>query len=550
MDLEEEIRKHALKNAVQHNWRADTGAVMGKILAENPELRKETKNVAIKVSAIVNEINSLSPEEIQRIVKEGYPEFLVKEKRVQEHRLPDLENVHGKVVMRMAPSPSGPLHIGHSRMAILNDEYVRRYGGSLILRIEDTNPENIDPTAYEQIPRDLEWLGVNFDQTVIQSDRFEIYYREAKKLLNEGHAYICTCEPNDFKAKLLRSVACTHRGTSPSDNVELFERILSGGFKKGEAVLVIKTDLNHPNPAIRDWIAFRIIQTPHPRVGRDFIFYPTMNFSVAVDDHLLGLTHVIRGKDHLNNTYRQLYIFNYNSWKIPEYYHYGLVKFPGFILKTSIIKKGIKSGLYSGWDDIKLATLQTFRKRGFRPETFRRYWIESGMREIDSEFSIEIFNSMNRSLTDYDTRRLFFVPDPLKINIENPDELVVRIPNHPSNRSLGTREYHIGSGSNVFIPSQDWNAAEKGSIIRLKDLCNVRKTDNGALYAGNESIKNARIIQWSPEEGVPFDVLKPDGTKDSGVIEPAGRGFLGFCQLERYGYANVVSAGTAYFTHT
>ncbi len=550
MDLEEKIRKHALKNAFQHNGKADIGAVIGKILSENPELRKETTDVATRTAVIVKEINSLQPEEIRKIIMEHYPELLVKEKRTQEHRLPDLKNVRGKVVMRMAPSPSGPLHIGHSRMAILNDEYVKRYGGSLILRIEDTNPENIDPIAYEQIPKDLEWLGVNFDKTVIQSDRFDVYYNEAKKLIESGHAYICTCEQSDFKSKLLKSIACPHRDTEAVDNLDLFDRILSGKFKKGEAVLVIKTDLNHPNPAIRDWIAFRIIQTPHPRVGNDFVFYPTMNFSVAVDDHLLGLTHVIRGKDHLNNTYRQLYIFNYNSWKIPEYYHYGLVKFPGFVLKTSTVKKGIKSGLYSGWDDIRLATLLTFRKRGFKPETFRRYWIESGMREIDSEFSIEIFNSMNRNIADHDTRRLFFVPDPIKINIGNREELSSKIPNHPSNREFGTREYIIHPNANILIPSTDWTDVHEDTLIRLKDLCNIIKTRDGAIFAGNDSIKNARIVQWSPEDGIPFQILKPDGTSDRGIIEPLGRKFRGFCQLERYGYVNVISDEIAYFTHT
>ena len=550
MDLDDEIRKYALKNAYQHNGKAEAGAVIGKILAEYPELRKDTKDVASKVSEIVREINSFSLDQIKTIIQDHYPEFIVKEKRIQEHRLPDLKNVHGKVVMRMAPSPSGPLHIGHSRMAILNDEYVKRYGGSLILRIEDTNPENIDPIAYDQIPKDLEWLDVNFDKIVIQSDRFDLYYAEARKLLKEEHAYICTCEQSDFKAKLLKSIACPHRNTNANENLELFDKILSGKFKKGEAVLVIKTDLNHPNPAIRDWIAFRIVQTSHPRVGKDFVFYPTMNFSVAVDDHLLGLTHVIRGKDHLNNTYRQLYIFNYNSWKIPEYYHYGLVKFPGFVLKTSIIKKGIKSGIYSGWDDIKLATIMTFKKRGFKPETFRRYWIESGMREIDSEFSIEIFNSMNKNIADYETPRLFFVPNPLKLHLSNMEEITTRIPNHPSNKSLGAREYTIPQNSDVYVPSFDWKTVGESSIVRLKDLCNVKKDNENAVYVGNDPIKNAKILQWSPEDGVPFEVLKPDGTRDLGIMEPHGKAFLGFYQLERYGYVNVVSPGIAYFTHS
>ncbi len=98
----------------------------------------------------------------------------------------------------MAPNPSGPLHIGHSRMAILNDEYVKRYGGICYNRFEDTDPARVDPSGYDSIPADFDWLGVKIHRTIIQSDRFEIYYDIAKKLLDMGKAYVCTCRPEDL----------------------------------------------------------------------------------------------------------------------------------------------------------------------------------------------------------------------------------------------------------------------------------------------------------------------------------------------------------------
>lgn len=550
MTLEEEIRKQALKNALEHNGKAETGSIMSRMLGQFPEYRNKAKELAGIVSKIVSEVNALGSERVGTIVSEEYPEFLHKDKKVQEHRLPDLRNVKGSVVMRMAPSPSGPLHVGHSRLAILNDEYVKRYGGNLILRIEDTNPSNIDPNAYEQIPKDLGWLGVNSTQIVIQSERMDIYYNEARKLLQGGYAYICNCKTEEFKGKLSKSIACEHRSVEPERNLSEFESILKGKYSPGEAVLVVKTQLDHPNPSVRDWIAFRISDATHPKLGKSCRFYPTMNFSVAVDDHLLGLTHVIRGKDHINNTERQKYIFKYNGWPLPEYYHYGLVDFPNVILKTSTIKKGIADGTYSGWDDVRLGTLLSFRKRGFSPETFRRYWIESGMREVDSEFSVEIFNSMNKELIDGTTRRLFFVPDPVKIEITGASNLKAILRNHPTNAELGIREYDLGSNPEVHIPFSDWDETPEGGVFRLKDLCNVRKNGSKCIFEGIEPPKERlRIVQWATAESPVFTVYRPDGNTDSGVIEPAARSFRGVAQLERYAYVNILSDNEGYFTH-
>jgi glutamyl-tRNA synthetase len=548
--LRREIRKHAIANAMSHGGKASQGSVISHLLGSHPELRKETGSIMPEIISVVSEVNSLSPEEQQNVALSEFPEILQKEeKKPQEHHLPELRNHGGKVVMRMAPSPSGPLHIGHSRMAILNDEYVRRYGGELILRIEDTNPANIDPFAYEQIPRDLEWLGVRVDRIVIQSDRMEIYYQEARKLIEMGKIYACTCKTEEFKAKLLKSIACPHRDQDISINLKAFENATAGKTKSKEAAFVVKTDLDHPNPSVRDWIAFRVLDHPHPRHGDKYHLYPLMNFSVAVDDHLLGLTHVIRGKDHINNTEKQKYIFRYNGWTLPEYYHYGLVNFPDVILKTSIIKKGIQAGQFSGWDDIRLGTIMAFRKRGYRKETFRKYWIDSGMREIDSEFSKEIFNSINKSFIDNTTPRLFFVRNPVVLRIDDLNASGVDIPNHPTNRELGHRHYDIRYDTRIAVSSDDWTSLQPGDTIRLKDFCNIRKTSDGAEFAGKEMVKGIPIIQWVPDPEIQFTVYRPDGTSDTGFVEKYIQNGSGLFQFERYGYVNKGSDSAGYFLH-
>ncbi|MDR2698763.1 MAG: glutamate--tRNA ligase, partial [Candidatus Methanoplasma sp.] len=306
------IRKYALQNAVFFKGTANPKAVVGKVLGENPEYRSRAGEMTPLIESIVSDINKMSPEDQVKALETIDPSLLSKEKKERVHLLPELKDaVEGKVVMRIAPGPSGPLHIGHTRVSILNDEYVKRYNGRLIARYEDTNPEKIDPDAYKMIPEDLDWLGVKIHENIVQSDRFEIYYDMTKKLIEMGKAYVCTCNGDVWRDLKEEKRECPCRNLAVNEQMERYDRFLNGEYGEGEAVAVVKTDIAHPNPAVRDFVALRIVDHPHPRTGTRYRSYPMMNLSVAIDDNLLGVTHVIRGKDHLNNTLRQEYIFDY-----------------------------------------------------------------------------------------------------------------------------------------------------------------------------------------------------------------------------------------------
>jgi len=541
VELEGTVRKYALQNAVQYEGKATVGAVLGKVMAEHPELRPKAKEISATAKQIVAQVNKMPLEDQRKELEKLAPELLVKEVKTREAVLPDLKNVHGDVRMRMAPNPSGPLHVGHSRMGILNDEYVKRYGGICYNRFEDTDPARIDPTGYQTIPEDFAWLGVRIDRTIIQSDRFEIYYDIAKKLLEMGKAYVCTCDPEVWRELKNQKKACPHREQPLNEQMERWEKMFDGSFKPEQASLVVKTDLNHPNPAIRDFVGLRIDDTPHPRTGTKYRVYPLMNLAVAVDDHLLDLTHVLRGKDHLNNTYRQEYIYNYFGWKKPEYIHYGRVSIAETQLSTSKMAKGIKDGLYSGWDDPQLGTLRALRRRGIRPEALRRYWIETGVKEVDIEFSWKTLYSFNRELIDGEANRYFFVDDPIKMAIEDAPELVGKAPVHPEHPDRGVREIRVGPKAEVFIQKSDLPKGDQK--VRLKDLCNVEFVGDKARYIGNDlSILKERvpIIHWAPLHSFDAEVLMTDGSIRKGKAEPllaAAKGKV--VQLERFAFVRV-----------
>ncbi|MDH7507965.1 MAG: glutamate--tRNA ligase [Methanomassiliicoccales archaeon] len=564
MDLDrisELVRKYTLQNAIMYGGKADVKAVMGKVLAEQPDLRPRAKEISAIVAEQVQKINQMSIEAQRKELELIDSSLLKKKAKIEkEHPLPELPGAEkGKVVMRFAPGPSGPLHIGHTRVAILNDEYVKRYEGTFINRIEDTNPEKIDPEAYDTIPEDLEWLGVKVHQTVIQSSRMELYYDIARKLIDMGKAYVCTCPVEEWRKLKEYGKACPHRELPKEVQHEEFDRMLSGHYPEEAAVLVVKTDLNHPNPAIRDFVGLRIVDSvPHPRTGDRYRVYPMMNFSVAIDDHFLGMTHVLRGKDHLNNTQRQEYIFRYFGWKIPWYHHYGLVSVPESILKTSIVARGIKAGEYSGWDDVRLGTVKALKRRGITPEAIRDYWLDCGIKDVDIQFSWDTLYAFNKQRIDHLANRYFFVWDPVLISIEGAEELESHAPLHPNYPERGMRRLKLkGSPIRVYLNRNDLESIGSRGRLRLKDLCNIEVEGNIAIYVGNDlSVlrEGIRIVHWVPEYGIKTVVEMPDGSKKEGLSEPIPSSEVGnVIQFERFAFVRIEAVTPfikAVFTHT
>lgn len=552
------MRKYALQNAILHDGKADEGSVIGKVISVQPELKSEIKEVMSVVKSVVAEVNTLTLEEQKKILEEKAPELL--EKKVgKKVELPNLPNVEKEVVMRFAPGPSGPLHIGHTRAAILNDEYVKKYGGKYIIRLEDTNPLNIDPEAYESIIEDLKWLGVEYHEVLEQSSRFEIYYEHAKKLLENGKAYICKCDVEEWRKAKQEKMPCPHRGLESQEQLEMWDKMLNGEYEEHEASFVVKTDLNHPNPALRDFVGLRIVKKPHPKTGDKYLIYPLYNFSVAIDDHLMGMTHVLRGKDHLNNTYRQEFIFDHFNWNKPTYVHYGLVQIVDTTLKTTIIKEGIKKGEFSGWDDIRLATLKALSKRGIQPEAIRRYWIEVGIKEVDIKFSWDNLYAFNKDIVDDEANRYFFVWDPRELTIKGKERLEGHAPLHPDHPERGVRRTILQGKAdlNVFVTEDDLSHIKPQERIRLKDLCNVLFiSDNEADYIGDDlSIlkEGVKIIHWVGRDALPTKLYMPDGTVKEGLSEHILEKDVGkVVQFERLGFvkAEQKEGGyEAYFAH-
>jgi glutamyl-tRNA synthetase len=540
-ELEEVVYKHALMNAVKHKGSASPKAVMGSIMSQEAELRSRAKEIGPLSAKIVAKVNELSKEEQQAEMDKLGLEIHEK-KQVKKEGLDELPGSHDNVVMRFAPNPSGPLHIGHARAAVPNGEYVKKYGGKFILRIEDTDPKRVYPPAYDMIQEDLKWLGIEPDEVYFQSDRFEIYYKYAEELIKRGAAYMCTCDGGEFKKLKDNCQPCPHRNQSVEENLKLWEQFPS--MEAGSAVLRIKTDINHKNPAIRDWVAFRIVDEEHPRLGKKYRVYPMMNFSVSVDDHLMGMTHVLRGKDHLANSEKQKYLYKHMGWDTPEFIHYGRLKMEDIPLSTSKVKEGIESGKYSSWTDPRLGTLRAIARRGIQPEAIWNLMVEIGVKMSDSAVSWKKIYGLNRNVIEDKANRYFFVKNPVKIDVGDcPEEFsnfALEKELHPDFPERGNRT--LDFNGSVYIDGDDF----KDGHIRLMDLINI-DIDNGTVKFNSASFEDARkikarIIQFVPtEEAIKAEVVMDDASVVEGFCEKDCKNLEvdDVIQFERFGFVRL-----------
>jgi glutamyl-tRNA synthetase len=576
-ELKELIRKTALLNAVKHDGKAQAGPVIGKILGEKAELRTKVKELSTLVNAVIKEVNNLALSKQQQLIEQTWPETLVKERAEEEKHLPPLPNVekYAKVVTRFSPNPDCVLHLGSARAIILCHEYARMYNGKFILRFEDTDPKMKRPVLefYDKIREDLTWLGCAADEEFIQSDRIPIYYEYAERMLKDGNAYVCTCQPETFREKTLASKPCDCRNLPPKEHVKRWQHMLDGSYKEGEAVVRVKTDLNHPNPAVRDWPAARIIDIekyPHPRVGTKYRVWPLYNLANGVDDHLQGVTHIIRGKEHLTNQVRQEFMYRHLDWKYPEAIHYGRLKITGASLSKSKIVQGIKEGLYKDWDDPRLATFAALRKRGITPEAIKKMIVEVGPKTNDVVLSWENLYAYNRKILDSSSERYFFAPDPVEMTVSHvPKAFDVKLNLHPEHPARGFREYFIkpeGNDKNVklWVSKKDVNASKVSSTMRFMELFNV-KIQKANLYSAEASFVSgsyeeakqvkAQLIQWIPVgQDFPAQVVMPDATAVEGIAEGTCKRLKtnSIIQFERFGFVRIDHMGdklTAYYAH-
>ncbi len=548
------VRKYALQNAVEYNGAGQSGSVLGRILGERADLRGRAKDLKELVEREVDIVNRMVLEEGVDAARESLertnPEALNRQKRTKRLGLKELPNAEkGKVVLRFAPNPNGPLTLGHARGVTINSEYANIYDGKVVLRFDDTDSKIKPPIkeAYKWIEADYKWLtGKNPDVIIKASDRMDIYLKYAKKMLKEGFGYVCKCPAEVFKKLRDNSKECGCRSKKSAENLTDWELMNNGTFLEGEAVVRVKTSMDLPNPALRDWPALRIQHSSHPMVGDKYKVWPLLDFQSAIEDHEQGVTHIIRGKDLMDSTRKQTLLYSHFGWQYPETLYWGRVKIHEFgSFSTSGMRRDINEGVFTGWDDPRLPTLRALQRRGFDSGAMKDFWIDLGLTQKDISVSLQTIEAFNSSKIDEFCERRAFVRNPKLLTIKNrigekDIKNTISINRHPMNLIKGKRIWDLKE-QKVYVEESDLKDEE----IRLKDFADVKIIKSKVEIQSYERADKRKIVHWLPiSMAKKANLTIPDGDQiiiQKGVMEDFELSKGSILQLERVGYAIIES---------
>lgn len=564
-EIKKTVRGFALLNASEHGGKTRNDSIISKVIGTKPELRGKIKEIMPIISEVVNEVNTIPLHMQKSELESNFPELLIVRPKHDRVGLPPLVDAQeGKVITRFPPEPNGYPHIGHAKAAIIDEEYARMYGGKLILRFDDTNPENERLEYYAAIKVGLDWLGVKYDQIKNTSDDVELIYKKAEMLIQSGDAYVCTCNKETISKNRREMLACRCNSGDTSQNIKRWKSMFEK-YKPGEAIVRFRGNMCSENTAMRDPTLLRIIDEPHPLHKNKYRIWPNYDFAVAIEDSVDGVTHAFRTKEYELRNEIYYAILDKLKMRKPTVLEFSRLEFDGMPVSKRILKPLVQEGKVSGYDDPRLPTLEAMRRRGIVPEAIRKFVLSLSFTKSDTLAPFETLESFNRKIIDATSIRLFLVIDPVKIRVKNNNLTEIEIQNHPQ-KDMGKRKVQI-DGS-FYISGSDAKTLKVGDEIRLLELYNIRITKSGSEIEGevtdNDFKPEIPKIQWVPmQNSVKIEVLVPkilyvneQFNEDSlaikqGLTEPYYLELnVGIeIQFVRYGYCRKDSANQVIYTH-
>ncbi|GMF46783.1 unnamed protein product [[Candida] boidinii] len=299
-------------------------------------------------------------------VPQMYPELL--EKRTKD--------TNGQVYTRFPPEPNGYLHIGHSKAIMVNFGYAKFNNGVCYLRYDDTNPEAEEDRYFVSILNMVKWLGFKPWKITYSSDYFDQLYELAEKLILSGKAYVDHSTPEEVRAQ--RGVKpdgtpggerfpSPYRSRSIEENLKEFRNMRDGKYSVGKAFLRMKMDIESPNPQMWDLVAYRVLDSPHPRTGTKWKIYPTYDFTHCLVDSFEKISHSLCTTEfYLSRESYEWLCDNLHVYR-PAQREYGRLNITGTIMSKRKIAKLVNENYVRGWDDPRLYTLEAIRRRGVPP---------------------------------------------------------------------------------------------------------------------------------------------------------------------------------------
>lgn len=413
---------------------------------------------------------------------------------IQEIIEADLEaGTHeGRVHMRFPPEPNGYLHIGHAKAIWINFETAKMYGGKTNLRFDDTNPVKEDVEYVNSIKKDINWLGYQWEgDALYTSDYFEIIYGYAEDLIQKGVAYIDEQSAEDIAAQkgtpTKPGTNSPHRDRPVEENLQLFRDMRAGKYPDGAMVLRAKIDMAAPNMLMRDPLIYRIKHATHHNTGDEWCIYPMYDFAHGQSDSIEKITHSCCSLEFMHH--RPVY-----NWFIEQLgifpskqYEFARMNVAYMITSKRRLLKLVEEGLVTGWDDPRMSTLSGMRRRGYLPESIRRFCALTGVQKRDNLQEMELLESVIRDDLNAKATRVMVVTDPLKLVITNyPEGQTEELPskNNPQDENSGhhlmtlSREIWIERGDFMLDPPKKYFRLAPDKHVRLKGAYIIQATDH------------------------------------------------------------------------
>ncbi|MFC2716070.1 glutamine--tRNA ligase/YqeY domain fusion protein [Stomatobaculum longum] len=433
---------------------------------------------------------------------------------------------YSHVQTRFPPEPNGYLHIGHAKSILLNSGLAEEYHGLFNLRYDDTNPTKEKWEFVESIRADVEWLGAKFDDRIFfASNYFETMYECAVKLIKKGKAFVCDLTADqireyrgDFNTPGKES---PYRNRSVEENLKLFEEMREGKYADGEKVLRAKIDMASPNINMRDPVIYRIAHLSHQNTGDKWCIYPMYDFAHPIEDAVEHITHSIctlEFEDH-----RPLYDWVVNECEFeepPRQIEFAKLYLTNVVTGKRYIKKLVEDGIVDGWDDPRLVSIAALRRRGYTPESIKRFVELVGVSKANSSVDSAMLEYCIREDLKLSRARMMAVLKPLKLIIDNypegqTEDLVM--PNNLENPELGSRV--IPFGRELWIEEDDFREEPPKKYFRLFPGNEVRLM--GAYFVkcvGVDKDETGKVVAvhctYDPEtkSGTGFEGRKVKGT--------------------------------------
>jgi glutaminyl-tRNA synthetase len=429
---------------------------------------------------------------------------------------------NGRIHTRFPPEPNGYLHIGHAKAICLDFGMAEKYGGKCNLRFDDTNPVKEEVEYIDSIKEDIHWLGFDWDdREFYASDYFGMLYDFAVDLIKKGLAYVDD-QPADIISKQKGTPTqpgeeSPFRKRSAVENLELFQRMNKGDFEEGSRVLRARIDMSSPNMHMRDPIIYRIIKSPHHRTGDTWNVYPMYDFAHGQCDYFEGITHSLCTLEF--EVHRPLY-----DWFIDQLmtddYRPRQIEFNRLNLTYTMMSKRkllelVREGHVKGWDDPRMPTLCGLRRRGFTPESIRRFIDLIGYTKVEAINDVVLLEHAVREDLNLKAPRVFGVLNPLKVIITNfPEGKTenIELINNPEDESMGTRV--VPFTREVFIEKDDFLENPPDKYFRLAPAMEVRL--KGAYIIKCTGFKKDEKTGVVTEVHCTYDPATKSGEKLSG----------------------------------